>query len=349
MSTKSNQDFKTLFDAGFSSVLQSYKNHSGAERKEVQKGIGDDAAVIKMDDRDEYLLSTSEIFLEGVHFDLVYTPLHHLGFKIMTAGVSDILAMNGEPLYASVDVAIPNKISVDMLEQIYKGLNTAAKEYGVTITGGDTTPSHQSLVLSIHVTGKATADNIVYRTGSNPEDTICVTGDLGGAMAGLRVLLREKKAWEETQEQHFQPDLEGYEYVIQRQLRPLARKDFPEALKKAGVKPTALIDITQGLFNEIQILCDLNDTGCEIFGPAIPIALETRHVADEMKEDVDRYAYYGGEDFELLFTLHDKDVEKLKTEFEDFSVIGKLQSKKEGIIIHSGEGRTERLDSPPRE
>lgn len=340
----SKQDFKTIFDVGFSSLQHSYKKYAGTDRKELIRGIGDDASVIQFDESGKYLLSTSEIFLEGVHFDLVYTPLHHLGYKIMTAGVSDIFAMNGDPLFASVDIAVPNKISVNMLEEIYKGLDSAGKDYNVSITGGDTTPSHQILVISLHVTGKVSDEDIVYRNGCNTEDTVCVTGDLGGAMAGLRVLLREKKAWEENQEQHFQPDLEGYEYVIQRQLRPHARKDFPESLKKAGVHPTAMIDITQGLFNEIQILCEVNQTGCEIFAPAVPIALETRRVADEMKEDVDRYAYYGGEDFELLFTVHERDVEKLKAEFDDFTVIGKLQSQEEGIIIHSGEGTTERLD-----
>lgn len=344
----SKQDFKTIHEIGFSSLLESYKNFSGASHNEVQKGIGDDAAVIKIQDGNEYLLTSSEIFLEGIHFDLVYTPLHHLGYKIMTAGVSDILAMNGSPLYATVDVAVPNKISVNMLEEFYKGLDAAAKEYGVEITGGDTTASHQALVTSIHITGTVSTGDVVYRNGCNNGDAICVTGDLGGAMAGLRILLREKKAWEENQGQHFQPDLEGYEYVVQRQLMPVAKKDFSGALKKAGVKPTAMMDITQGLLNEIQVLCDVNKIGCKVFSPAVPIALETRKVADEMEEDVDRYAYYGGEDFELLFTLHDKDVEKLKTSFDDFSVIGTLQPDHEGIMIHSGEGTTKRLDHPTK-
>ncbi|MEX2602468.1 MAG: thiamine-phosphate kinase [Balneolaceae bacterium] len=338
-------DFQTIHDIGFSSLIQKLSNKSGFARSEVVRGIGDDASVLKPSGQDRLILTSSEIFLEGVHFDLVYTPLAHLGFKVVTAGISDILAMNANPVTLTVAIAVPNKISVGMVEQLYEGMDAACKEYQVQITGGDTTASHQILGISVHATGWGDAEKIVYRNGASEGDLLCVTGDLGGAMAGLRILLREKQAWKEMGMGDFQPELEEYRYVVQRQLMPRAPSAFPEALARCGVLPGSMMDVTKGLMNEVQVLCDENRTGCELFAPAVPIALETRRVADEMKEDVDRYAFYGGEDFELLFTLAEGDVEKLKSEFEDFAVIGKLTSRENGIFIQTGEGKQVRPDT----
>lgn len=338
-------DFQTIHDIGFSSLIKKLSEKSGFARSEVVKGIGDDASVMKLSNPGDLVVTTSEIFLEGVHFDLTYTPLSHLGYKIVTAGISDILAMNAEPISLTVDIAVPNKISVEMVELLYEGMDFACKEYQVQITGGDTTASHQILGVSVHVTGSGKNESLVYRNGASEGDVLCVTGDLGGAMAGLRILLREKQAWKEMGMDHFQPELEEYAYVVQRQLMPRARSEFLESLVKSDVLPGSMMDVTKGLMNEVQVLCDENGTGCELFAPAVPIALETRRVADEMKEDVDRYAFYGGEDFEFLFTLGEGDVEKLKSEFEDFAVIGKLVSKEKGIIIQTGEGKQVRPDT----
>lgn len=335
-SDKSSSEFRTIHDAGISALMSIYKNHAGKERSDILYGIGDDAAVMKAGSG-ETILSNSELLLEGVHFDLTYTPLHHLGFKLLTAGVSDIIAMNGRPVMASVSVAVPNKISVQMLETLYKGIDTAANYYGLQVTGGDTAASHQALVLSVHVTGTAPKESLVTRQGASEGDALCVTGDLGAAMAGLRILMREKESWKESGSDRFQPDLESWEYVVQRQLTPASRSTFTTSLEESGVMPTSMIDVTKGLMNDVQLLCDASGTGCELFAPAVPIALETRRVADEMKEDVDRYAFYGGEDFELLFTLDDADVEKLKAEFEDFAVIGKMTSAASGVVIQTGE------------
>jgi len=270
----------------------------------------------------------------------VYTPLKHLGHKFLSAAGSHLYATNGRPVSARIDLAVPNKISVSMLEQIYQGFDTAGKVYNCSVQPGDTTASHQILVISVHVEGIARESEMVTLEGCSTGDQICVTGDLGGAMAGLRVLLREKKAWKESGGDHFQPDLEEYEYVVGRQLMPMARHDLGDFYKKAEVHPTSQVDVSQGLVNEMQLIAEANNLGCEIFTPAVPISLETRRVADEMKEDVDRYAFYGGEDYEMLFTLKKSDVEKLKADFDDFTVIGEMKPAKYGIQLNTGEGKS---------
>lgn len=329
-------EFKAIHDAGTEELSGIFNRYSGHKRDEVLEGADSDVCVLKPENN-SLVLTNSEMMLEGVHFDLTYTPLHHLGFKLVTSGVSNILARNGKPLSISVSLALPNKISIQMIEELYKGINAAANYYGLQVTGGDTAASHQLLVLAVHATGTVASDELLSRDGSREGDVLCVTGDLGAAMAGLRILMREKKSWLESEGSAFNPELENYTYVVQRQLSPAARSSFSKALKMSEVMPTAIIDLTKGLMNDVQLLCDASNTGCELFSPAVPISIETRNVADEMKEDVDRYAFYGGEDFELLFTLEESDVEKLKTEFEDFAVIGKMTARDKGIVIHSGE------------
>jgi len=315
------------------------------ENPSVTKSYGDDAAVL--DKNDSYQLLTSETFMEGVDFDLTYFPLHHLGYKIGTAAVSDIYAMNGEPDVVLVNMAVPNKISVDMLKEIYRGINAAGKDNEFQIVGGDLTASHQILSVSISCYGEVEKDRITFRKGAQVGDAICVTGDLGGAIAGLRILMREKKYWEEQgNEQAFQPDLEDYEYVVKRQLVPLARRDFTDKLRELNMIPTSMLDITQGLVSELKHLAQESNVGAYIYQAAIPIALDTRKVADEMKEDVDKYALYGGEDFELMFTLPEKDVEKLTDEFQDFVVIGKVIEESEGVRMQQAEGDVVVFDDP---
>lgn len=335
--------FQEIKDIGFSTLIEKFKAYTGKNRQEIIRGIGDDASLYS-EQKGHITSASSEIFLEGIHFDVTYTPLHHLGYKIVTSAVSDIYAMNSHPVQLLVDLAIPNKYSVQMIEQIYKGIDRACSDYNIQLTGGDTTASHQVLAISATALGTAAKENLIYRDGANHDDVICVTGDLGSAIAGLRILMREKKEWQQQESEQFQPSLEPYEYVVQRQLVPVARQDFIKALSEWGEKPSSLIDITQGLIADLKELAKQSSLGAEIFSPAIPISLEAREVADEMKEDVDKYAFYGGEDFEMLFTLKEFQVEKLKTVFEDFSVIGKFSNDFHQIKINTGEDRTIEFD-----
>jgi thiamine-monophosphate kinase len=340
----SNQDFKPIQEIGFKSLIDSLKQFSGNERPEMIKGIGDDASVQKQSEG-KVTCSSSEVFLEGVHFDLTYTPFQHLGYKTVTAAVSDIYAMNASPVEVLVNIAVPNKYSVQMIEQLYKGMDAAAKNYNLQISGGDTTASHQLLVISVTAIGSCNERDLIYRKGAQKGDIICVTGELGSAIAGLRVLMREKKAWQEKGgNQQFQPDLHGYEHVVQRQLFPQARKELVDALASSDCRPTAMMDLTQGLIADVSDLLKQSGVGAEIYSPAVPIALEARKVADEMNEDVDKYAFYGGEDFEMLFTLPEPLVEKFKADFDDFVVIGRIVDAEEELKINTGEEHSYKID-----
>jgi thiamine-monophosphate kinase len=337
------ESFRTIQSIGRTELIEELMEYSSFRHPSVVQGYGDDAAVIDKDGR--YQLLSSETFMEGVDFDLTYVPLHHLGYKIGTAAVSDIYAMNGEPEVILVDMAVPNKISVDMLKEIYRGIGTAGKDYEFQIVGGDLTASHQILSVSVSCYGSVPKDNVTYREGAHVGDAICITGDLGGAIAGLRILMREKQYWEEQDtQQSFQPELEDYEYVVKRQLVPIARKDFIEKLQDLNMLPSSMIDITQGLISELKQLAKASGVGAHIYQAAFPIALDTRQVADEMKEDVDKYALYGGEDFELMFTLPEKDVEELIDEFDDFVVIGKITEKDEGVRMQQADGDVAMFD-----
>lgn len=333
------KEFQTIQELGFPALMERLRHYKGAERREIPEQSINSAVILKSERADSSQLIASVIWLEGVHFDLVYTPLNYLGYKLAVSAVSRLLAMGGLPILLQVDLAVPNKFSVGMIEQVWKGFDKAGKELGCSVRAGDTTPSRQLVALAAHVVGEAPVEGIILRNGSHPGDQICVTGDLGGAMAGLRVLLREKQEWEESGQDTFQPDLYEYEYVVGRQLAPAARIDFIDKLKESGVRPTGMIELGQGLLNGLQLLMNESNTGCEIFSPAVPIALETRRIADEMQEDVDRYAFYGGEDYEMLFTLKEEDVEKLRAEFDDFTVIGEIRQADSGIVINTGEER----------
>lgn len=329
--------FRTIQSIGRSELIDELMEHSTFEKLSVIQSYGDDAAVI--DNNEKYQLLSSETFMEGVDFDLTYVPLHHLGYKIATAAVSDIYAMNGNPDVVLVNLAVPNKISVDMLKEIYRGIGAAAEDYEFQIAGGDLTASHQILSASISCYGTVEKKGITYRKGARKDDAICVTGDLGGAIAGLRILMREKQYWEEQEKQQaFQPDLDKYEYVVKRQLVPIARRDFVKKIQELDIHPTAMIDITQGLVSELKHITKASEVGAYIYQAAFPIDPDTRQVADEMKEDVDKYALYGGEDFELLFTLPEEDVEKLMDEFGDFVVIGKVTDQEKGVRMQQAEG-----------
>ncbi len=339
-----DQSFRTIESIGRSALIKELMETSTIDLDEVEKGVGDDAAVIKGGEGKRMLLS-SETFMEGVDFDLTYMPLNHLGYKVASAAVSDIYAMNGRPATLLVNMALPNKLSVDMVKEIYRGIHACGTEHGFQVVGGDLTASHQILSISITAQGTVSEEQLVYRSGAREDDAICVTGDLGGAIAGLRILMREKKFWEEQGgAANFQPDLDDYEYVVGRQLVPKARKDFIDLLEEQSLKPSSMIDVTQGLVSELTQLAEASGKGAFIYQAALPIALETRQVADEMNEDVDKYALYGGEDLEMVFTLPEDQVEELANAFEDFAVIGKITAEEEGIGMQTAEGDLVRFD-----
>lgn len=332
-----SNEFITIQSIGRKGLLEELSKFRGKEQDSTILGLGDDAAVIK-DDGDTFTLLSTDTFVEGVDFDPSYTPFTHFGFKIISASISDILAMNGIPNAVMVNLALPNRLSVQMVKDLYKGIDNACKKYNVEVIGGDLTGNHNHAVISISVCGKVDQKKITYRKGAKIGDAICVTGDVGGAIAGLRILMREKKFWKQHGNDAIQPDLQDYKFVVQRQLMPEARQDVIEQLEKNKIIPSSMIDITQGIISELTEICTSSNLGAYLYQATLPIAIETRHVADEMEEDVDRYALFGGEDLELLFTLSEKQVEKLIEHFKDFTVIGRMTPKDEGLLMQTAEG-----------
>lgn len=332
-----SDSFQTIQSIGSKALLQKLANPDAYKHSHVLQGIGDDAAVIE-EKNDSLVLLSSDTFVEGVDFDPAYTPFHHLGYKILSAGVSDIYAMNGIPEAVMINLAVPNRLSVQMITDLYQGIYTAGKVHEVEVVGGDLKANHANLVVTISVYGKVDKHFITYRKGAKEGDAICLTGDVGGALAGLRILMREKKHWEEHGDESIQPELEDYQFVVKRQLVPEARQDLIEALREQETVPTSMIDVTKGLVNEISALSDASGLGAYIYQAALPIAIETRQVADEMQEDVDRYALFGGEDLELMFTLAEKEVEEFVNHFNDFVVIGRMVAQEEGMKMQTAEG-----------
>ena len=273
---------------------------------ETLYGVGDDAAVIN--NGNQQTLVTTDMLMEGVHFDLVYTPLKHLGYKAAIVNFSDIYAMNGTPKQITVSIAVSKRFCIEDLEQFYEGLKLACQIHHVDIIGGDTTSSVTGLAISITCVGVANKDQIVYRNGAKETDIICVSGDLGAAYMGLQLLEREKAVFEGEKE--INPDFTGKEYLLERQLKPEARKDIIDALAKEGIRPTAMMDISDGLSSELMHICSQSNTGCRVYEERIPIDYQTAVMAEEFNMNVTTCALNGGEDYELLFTVpltsHDK-------------------------------------------
>ncbi len=288
-------------------------------------GVGDDAAVLG-NEKKKTLVST-DMLIEGIHFDLAFHPLRHLGYKAVAVNLSDIVAMNAIPTQILVSIGISNRFSTQALEELYDGIKLACEQYQVDLVGGDTCSSRGGLILGITAMGEANEEDIIYRKGASENDLLCVSGDLGGAYMGLQLLEREKKVFMENPS--MQPDLEGHDYILQRQLKPEARKDILEKLKLAGVKPTSMIDISDGLASEIFHLCEQSDCGMTIYETKIPIDPTTYSMAENFNLDPTTVALSGGEDYELLFTIHPSDFEKIKN-LEDISVIGHVTEKAEG-------------------
>ncbi len=293
------------------------------------KGVGDDAAVTHYGSNKDVLITT-DLLLENVHFDLTYVPLKHLGYKAAVVNFSDIYAMNGTPRQITVSLGISRRFTVEHIEELYAGIRLACEAYGVDLVGGDTSASHQGLVISITCLGDARREDIVYRNGAKPTDIICVSGDLGAAYMGLQLLEREKVA--SAGQQDFQPDFAGKEYIIERQLKPEARHDIISALADAGIKPTSMMDVSDGLSSELIHICKQSNVGCRIYEDRIPIDYQTAVMAEELNMNLVTAALNGGEDYELLFTVpltaHDE-VQKIK----DVKVIGYITKPELGCAM----------------
>jgi thiamine-monophosphate kinase len=296
--------------------------------KSTVKGIGDDAAVI--DSGGKMTLVSTDLLVEGVHFDLTYTPLKHLGYKAAVANISDIAAMNGVAKQLLVGISVSSRFSVEALEEFYAGIRKACEVYKVDLAGGDTTSSVSGMFISITVIGEADKEEIVYRNTARENDLVCVTGDLGGAYMGLLLLKREKAAF--LGDPNMQPDLEGNDYILGRQLRPEPRTDIVKLLKEISVKPTAMIDISDGLGSEVLHLCKGAGLGCRIYEHKIPIDPATVIAAENFNIGPWTAALNGGEDYELLFTIDQKDFEKIN-KVESISVIGHMSAGNDGAYL----------------
>lgn len=292
------------------------------------KGIGDDAAVL--DFKDKKIVVSTDLLIEGVHFDLAYMPLKHLGYKAVVVNVSDICAMNATATQITVSIAVSNRFPVEALEELYDGIRTAAKVYNVDIVGGDTTSSQKGMIISITAIGEADEKDITYRVGAGNTDLLVVTGDIGAAYMGLQVLEREKQVFQVNPDN--QPDLDAYTYLIERQLKPEARKDIKLLLKALEIKPTSMIDISDGLSSEIMHLCKQSNVGCNLYEDKLPLDPQFINVCEEFNIDSTTVAINGGEDYELLFTIRMEDFDKIKGN-PNFSVIGHMTQESEGIHL----------------
>jgi thiamine-monophosphate kinase len=301
-------------------------------------GVGDDAAVI--DHFGKQTVITTDLLLEGVHFDLMYTPLKHLGYKAVVVNLSDIYAMNATPTQLVVSIGISNRFSVEAVSELYEGIYAACEKYGVDLVGGDTSSSQKGLVLSLTAIGEVTPDTFVKRSTAKKGDLLCVSGDLGAAYIGLLFLEREKKIFLESPK--VQPDLEGEQYVIGRLLKPEARKDIVAFLNKSAIVPTAMMDISDGLSSEILHLCKQSQLGCVLYEEKIPIAEATRLAAFKFEIDPTACSLSGGEDYELLFTISANDYEKI-VQSEQISVIGYMTEPEKGATLITKGGSTHPL------
>ncbi|MBX7108450.1 MAG: thiamine-phosphate kinase [Chitinophagales bacterium] len=292
-------------------------------------GVGDDAAVIAFEEGKQVVITT-DMLVEGIHFDLMYVPMKHLGYKSVVVNLSDIYAMNATPRQIIVSVALSNRFSLEAIHELYEGIYLACAKYGVDLVGGDTSSSLKGLVISITAVGEADPEDVVLRSGAKENDLLCVSGDLGGAYVGLQLLEREKRVYLENP--GVQPDLENQSYIVGRQLKPEARKDITELFRSLQLKPTSMIDISDGLSSEILHLCESSQLGCMLYESKIPVAEETYNMALKFNLDPVTCALSGGEDYELLCTIAPADFEKVKNN-PDISVIGHMTDKEKGAVL----------------
>ena len=320
------------------------------ENPTTQKGVGDDCAVLSPTEGTKTLVTT-DLLMEGVHFDLTYVPLKHLGYKAVMVNLSDIYAMNGTPRQITVSLAISKKFTVEDIEELFAGMKLACEKHHVDIVGGDTTSSLTGLAISITAVGEALPSDIVYRDGAKETDLICVSGNLGASYMGLQLLEREKVVFnqqmKEAQEsgnkaeierlQAAQPDFTGREYLLERQLKPEARRDIIETLAKANIHPTSMMDISDGLSSELMHICSQSHVGCRVYEDRIPLDYQTAAMAEEMNMNVTTCALNGGEDYELLFTVPLSDNDAVN-QLEDVRVIGYITNESLGKVLISRDG-----------
>ena len=333
-----NSSDSDLSELGEFGLIKHLTQHIHIEHPSTVMGVGDDAAVI--DNGDLQTLVSTDMLVEGVHFDLTYVPLKHLGFKSVVVNLSDIYAMNATPKQLVVSIAISNRFKLAAVEELYQGMLLACQKYKVDLVGGDTTSSLSGLVINITVIGAAKKETIVYRNGAKEGNLLCLSGDLGAAYMGLQVLEREKAVYKENPK--LQPDLEGKDYILERQLKPEARKDIVELLQQLNIQPTSMIDVSDGLSSEILHLCTSSKVGVELYEEKIPIDPLTYDTAREFNLDPTLCALSGGEDYELLFTVDIKDYEKIKNSM-DISVIGHITEEAKGRLMVAKSGTVHEL------
>ncbi|CAL2078570.1 thiamine-phosphate kinase [Tenacibaculum sp. 190524A02b] len=323
-----NQEKTSLSELGEFGLINHLTKHFSLTHKTTVKGVGDDAAVLEASEKQTVI--TTDLLVEGVHFDLSYMPLKHLGYKAVMVNLSDVYAMNADAEQITVSIAVSNRFPLEALEALYSGIQLACETYKVDLIGGDTTSSTRGMLISITAIGKANKEDLVYRDGAKATDLIVVSGDLGGAYLGLQVLEREKQVFQVNPQS--QPDLDNYTYIIERQLKPEARKDIPKLLKELGVKPTAMIDISDGLSSEIMHICTQSKVGCKIFEEKLPLDPQVISTCEEFDIDSTMVALSGGEDYELLFTISIDEYEKIKGN-PNLSVIGHITEASQGMNL----------------
>ncbi len=328
-----NQNLTPLFSLGEFGLIERLTGNHTPVRPSTLKGVGDDAAML--DYGSNMVLVSTDLLIEGVHFDLTYYPLKHLGYKAVAVNLSDICAMNGTPEQITVSIALSSKFSLEAVEEIYKGIYHACQNYQVDLVGGDTTSSQIGLIISVTVLGSAQKNEVVYRNGAKENDLICVTGDLGAAYAGLLILEREKAVFKADPQ--MQPELEGMDYLLQRQLKPEPRYDMVKLLKEKEILPTAMIDVSDGVASDIRHIANQSNLGCVIYEDKLPIFQTTYDQLGLLKIDPTTAALNGGEDYELLFTINQNDYDKIK-DHNDIHVIGYMTDPSEGYHLISKSG-----------
>ncbi|WP_394747885.1 thiamine-phosphate kinase [Spongiimicrobium salis] len=325
-----NVEKTSLEELGEFGLIDHLTKNFSIQHSSTVKGIGDDAAIL--DFKDKKTVVTTDLLVEGVHFDLSYMPLKHLGYKAVIVNLSDIYAMNAKATQVTISIAASNRFPLEALEELYRGIALAAEIYKVDVVGGDTTSSNTGLLISITAIGEIDTQDIVYRNGAKPNDLLVVSGDLGGAYMGLQVLEREKEVFKVNPNN--QPDLEPYTYIVERQLKPEARKDVAPLLKALEIHPSSMIDISDGLSSEILHLCKQSDVGCNLYEDKIPLDPTVISSCEEFQLNSTVVALSGGEDYELLFTIDQQDFPKIKGN-PNFTVIGHMTPKNEGVHMIS--------------
>ncbi len=330
-----DQSRTPLENLGEFGLIKHLTDHFSITNETTIKGVGDDAAVVKFDN-DKQTVITTDLLVEGIHFDLGYMPLKHLGYKSVMVNLSDVYAMNAEATQITVSISASNRFTVEALEELYSGIQLACNTYGVDLIGGDTTSSTKGLTISVTALGQAKEQDIVYRNGAKENDLIVLTGDIGSAYLGFQVLEREKQVFQVNP--NAQPDLDKYSYLVERQLKPEARKDVVKLLKDLEVKPTAMIDVSDGLSSEILHICTQSGVGAKIYEDKIPLDPQFIMTCEEFEVDSTTLALSGGEDYELLFTISQADFDKVKGN-PNLTVIGHVTAQSQGVDLITRAGQ----------